>query len=472
MSRTRSPRGWSGSARCRNEHFGGATAVSILIVGVSHRTAAVELLEALALDRAAAAKLRAATVATPAVNEAVVLATCNRTEVYAAVDRFHASVDDLTRLLLDHAGDAAEQLLPAMYVLYDAAAVAHHFSVVAGLDSMVVGEPQILGQAREALRDAQADETVGTTLNALFQQGLRVGKRAHAETGIDRAGQSMVSVALDEACESLGTLRGRLVCIVGAGSIASLAAATVARAGGQVVVMSRTRAKAARIAEQMHGRALSLTELPHQLQVADLVICCTGATGVIVTAGAVRDAVAARSGRPLVLIDLALPHDVDDEVQQIAGVVVVGLRDLATSVHNPSPVTVGGEDHTIGPDVEAVRGIVAEEVAAFAAARSAAQVAPTVVALRSMATAVVAGELDRLWSRLDVSARQREEISRTVRRVADKLLHEPTVRIKEFADRTPDSTYAEALAELFALDPTAVDALTQPGGRNKPGEPS
>lgn len=429
--------------------------MSILVVGISHRTAPVDLLEQIALDAPAAAKLRAAALESQHVSEAVVLATCNRVEIYAEVDRFHASVDDLTALLAERADVASEDVVPSLYVHYDEGAVAHLFSVVTGLDSMVVGEGQILGQVRDAFRQGQAEEAVGTALNSLFQQGLRVGKRAHAETGIDRAGQSVVSVALDRAAESLGSLAGRSTLIVGAGSMAALAAASVRRvAGGDITVINRSVDNAGRLAKTVLGATASFDELAEHLASADIVMSCTGATGVVITRGQVAQALSRRtSDQPLVVIDLALPHDVDPTVTEL-GVVLIGLSDIAESVHND----------IVRSDVEAVKAIVAEEVAAYVAAREAARVTPTLIALRTMATGVVATELERLWGRTgNLTDAQREEISLTARRVADKLLHEPTIRIKELVGRMPESSYADALAELFALDAAAVEAVTKPG---------
>ena len=429
--------------------------MSILIVGASHRSAPVELLEQLAVDSDAATKLRTAALHSDHVTEALVLATCNRVEIYAEVDRFHGSVEDLTALLVDRSDASLDDVVPALYVHYDEAAVDHLFSVAAGLDSMVVGEGQILGQVREALRMSQTEETVGPALNTLFQQGLRVGKRAHSETGIDRAGQSLVSVALEEATAAIGPLEGARVCIVGAGSIAALAAASVRRAGaGEITICSRTLANARRLAASVDGTGLGLDDLVPALAEADLIISCTGATGIVVPDRVMREAMTVRTSEaPVAVIDLALPHDVAPSVVEIPGLTLIALRMLADSVHN------GARD-----DVDAVKRIVTEEVTAYAAARDAARVAPTVVALRTMATGVVATELERLWGRLaDLTPEQRSEIEHTLRRVADKLLHEPTVRIKQFAGRIPESSYAEALAELFALDPAAVEAVTRAG---------
>jgi glutamyl-tRNA reductase len=322
---------------------------------------------------------------------------------------------------------------------------------------MVVGEGQILGQVRDALRHGQGDEAVGPALNTLFQQGLRVGKRAHSETGIDRAGQSVVSVALDVVAGDIGPLEGARVCIVGAGSIAALAANSLHRAGAaEIVVCSRTLSRAQRLAESVGGRAAEMAGLTVAISRADVLISCTGATGVVVPDHVVATAMTERTSEtPLAVVDLALPHDVAPTVAAIPGVTLTALKTLADSVHSGPALD----------DVAAVKAIVAEEVAAFAAARDAARVAPTVVALRSMATTIVAAELERLWSRVDdLTPEQRDEVVHAVRRVAEKLLHEPTVRVKQLAGRTPDSTYAAALAELFALDPAAVDAVTRATG--------
>jgi glutamyl-tRNA reductase len=428
--------------------------VSILVVGASHRSAPVELLERVALDSGQASKLRAAALDTAHVSEVVVLATCNRVEIYAKVDRFHGSVEDLTALLVERAGlaDPAE-IVASLYVHYDAGAVVHLFSVAAGLESMVVGEGQILGQVRDALRLAQDEATVGVALNALFQHALRVGKRAHRETGIDAAGRSLVSVALEEAAAVIGDLGAARVCVVGAGSVASLAAGSVRRAGvADIAVLSRTVDNASRVAANVKGRAGGLGELAAELAGADLVISCTGATGVVIDAETVAAAMLLRTTRtPLVVVDIALPHDVDLGAAGVPGVTLIGLAEIAASLsHGP-----------VAEEVAAVERIVAEEVVAFASARDQDRVAPTVVALRAMATGVISSELERLWGRLpELTERQREEITQTLHREADKLLHEPTVRVKRFAGRVPESSYAAALAELFALDPAAVDAVT------------
>jgi glutamyl-tRNA reductase len=317
---------------------------------------------------------------------------------------------------------------------------------------MVVGEGQILGQVREALRVGQETGTVGPALNVLFQQALRVGKRVHAETDVDHAAPSLVGLALERVEQRLGTLAGRRVLVVGAGSMAGLSVATVTRRGASsIVVASRTEAHARRLAEQYDGRAVPFSDVGAALGDADVLVSCTGATGVVLPLAVVA-AARADAQRELVIVDLALPHDVDPAVSELPDVSLIDLARLAGQVN---------EDES--EDIAAVREIVADEITAFLAARTSATVKPTVVALRTMATAIVDAEMERLSSRLpDLDPASRAEVEQTVRRVADKLLHQPTVRVKELANQTGAVSYAAALAELFSLDPDAVEAMTRP----------
>ncbi len=429
--------------------------MSVLVVGVSHKTAPVAVLERLAVDADGVEKLVHAVAGCEHVLEATALTTCNRIEIYADVDRFHGSVEGVSRLLCELADEAPEDVVPYLYVHYDDGAVSHLFHVAAGLDSMVVGESQILGQTRDALRVGQEAGTIGPALNVLFQQALRVGKRVHAETDIQRAAPSLVSLALDRAATHVGPVEGQRVLVVGAGAMAGLAVATVSRLGAaDVVVASRTEANARRLADQYDGRAVPLMQAQEVMSEVDLLVSCTGATGVVLPLAVVA-AARADAERPLAVIDLALPHDVDPAVGELPGVSLFGLARLAEEVNQ-------GEGAT---DVAAVREIVTQEITAFLAARSSATVTPTVVALRTMATGIVDGEMQRLLSRLpDLDPDVRAEVEHAVRRVADKLLHQPTVRVKELANETGAVSYAAALAELFSLDPEAVEAVTRAEG--------
>jgi glutamyl-tRNA reductase len=433
--------------------------MSLLAVGVSHQTAPVALLEQFAMGPDERVKALHELIGSDHVSEALVLATCNRIEVFAEVERFHGGVTDVSRVLARQAGATVEELSPYVTVHYEDQAVAHLFTVAAGLDSMVVGETQVLGQLRAAYALARDEGTVGRALHPVAQRALRVGKRVHTETGIDRAGASLVSVALDHAEDSIGSLRDRDVLVVGAGSMGALAATTLARRGASVVVSSRTEAHAARLAGTVGGRAADLGDLPAELAAADILVTCTGATGLVVSTEVVATAMAGRAGRPLVVVDLALPRDVDPAVAALPGVHVVDLALLqgerAASAGRPTAGAVAADD------IAAARALVEAETALLRAERQAAEVAPTVSALRSQAAEVVDAELLRLSTRLpDLDARDRAEIARTVRRVVDKLLHEPTVRVKELAATAGDTDYAGALRALFGLGiDTPVEVL-------------
>jgi glutamyl-tRNA reductase len=427
--------------------------VSVLVVGISHRTAPVPLLELVAVPADRVVKTQHALLESQHVHEVLLLSTCNRVEVYAEVDKFHGGLQDVSETLSRVTGVPRETLAGHLYVHYEDAAVQHLLSVATGLDSMVVGESQILGQLRAGFRTAQAENTTGRVLNELVRQALRVGKRAHSETGIDRAGKSLVTVGLDLAEASVGDLSGCTALVVGAGSMASLAAATLRRRGaGRILVANRTLSHAVRTAAAVDGEAFPLDRLTEALSLADVVVTATGAVGTVVHADTVAPAVAGRrAGRPLFFLDLALPHDVEAAVSLLDGVVVANLESLRTVLESAEVVE----------DVEAVRKIVADEVATFLTWQRSVEVAPTVVALRSKAESVVEAELARLAGRLDLDARAEAEVAATVRRVVDKILHAPTVRVKQLADVPGGDKYAEALRELFELDPAAPEAVSR-----------
>ncbi|MGY1821372.1 glutamyl-tRNA reductase [Geodermatophilus sp. SYSU D00079] len=435
--------------------------MSLLAVGVSHQNAPVALLEQFAMGPDDTVKALHELVGTDHVSEAIVLATCNRVEVFAEVDRFHGGVTEVSRVLARQAGATVEELSPYVTVHYEDQAVTHLFTVAAGLDSMVVGETQVLGQLRNAYALAREQGTVGRALHPVAQRALRVGKRVHSETGIDRAGASLVSVSLDRAEDRIGSLEGRSVLVVGAGSMGALAATTLARRGAAVTVSSRTPEHAQRLATSVEGRAAELSALPDELAAADVLVTCTGARGLVIVTDVVAAAMAGRPDRPLVVIDLALPRDVDPGVAALPGVHVVDLALLQ------GERTAAGE-HPAGPvaadDVAAAHALIDAETALLRAERQAAAVAPTVSALRSQAAEVVDAELLRLSTRLpDLDARARAEVARTVHRVVDKLLHEPTVRVKELASAPGGVDYADALRALFGL---GIDAEVAPERTN------
>ncbi|MFB9568653.1 glutamyl-tRNA reductase [Saccharopolyspora hordei] len=433
--------------------------MNLLTVGISHRSAPVRVLERVSISGDEVRKVLGELLQQDHVCEAFVISTCNRVEVYAIAETFHGGLDDVSSVLTRHAGADFRELADHLYVYYAGAAVEHLFSVAAGLDSMVVGEAQILGQLRQAYGTADEVGTVGKALHELAQQALRVGKRVHSETGIDAEGASVVSEALADAEVALDGLAGRSALIVGAGSMGGLAAAQLKRAGiGEVVIANRTPANGERLvvrlgADGVTARTADLSDLPRAIAEADLVVACTGAVGAVVTADVVAEALAARDGRPLLCCDLGLPRDIDAEVAELPGVTVVDLESLQQRL----------SDRRGGNESERAAQIVAEELRAYLAAQRSAEVTPTVTALRKRAAEVVDAELLRLDSRLpELDGRVREELARTVRRVVDKLLHAPTVRVKQLASVPGGAGYADALRELFELDPQTTAVLGAP----------
>jgi glutamyl-tRNA reductase len=422
--------------------------MSLLVVGVSHHTAPMEVLERVAAVDAPLALGDLGAV--DAVAEALLLSTCNRIEVYSEVSRFHAALDALTAVLAKGSGMGAEELAPHLYVHYEDAAVRHAFRVTSGLDSMVVGDEQILGQFREAFKASQDLGRAGRSLHELAQSALRVGKQVHTETGIGRHGASVVEVALAEAARHCGSLAGRRVVVIGSGSMSSLAAGVAAAQQAEVVVAGRTRAAVQRLADAVGARGVDLAHLDDEIRDADVVVSATGATGLILTADHLRDVLAGRRS-DLVVCDLALPHDTDPAIAGLPGVHRLDLAGIADL-----PEATVARDAVVGAE-----HLVREATREYLQRQTSAKVEPVVVALRARAEQVVEQELARLRLRNPgLGDREYDEIARSMRRVVATLLHTPTVRMKEFAVDPGGDRYAAALHALFDLDPAAVAALT------------
>ncbi|MFZ1165355.1 glutamyl-tRNA reductase [Mycobacterium sp.] len=437
--------------------------MSVLLFGVSHRSAPVSVLEQLSTDESEQVKIVDRIMQSPLVTEAMMLSTCNRVEVYAVVDAFHGGLSAIGQVLAEQSGMSVSDLTKYAYVRYSEAAVEHLFAVASGLDSAVVGEQQVLGQVRRAYAGAESNRTVGRVLHELAQRALAVGKRVHSETGIDAAGASVVSVALGMADTKVGGLQGKTAAVIGAGAMGALSAAHLTRAGiEKVYVVNRSLPRAQRLARKIResgtaAEALSLENLATALADADVVVSCTGAVRPVVSLADVHNTLAAASrqaDQPLVMCDLGMPRDVDPAVSGLPGVWVV---DMDRVQREPSAQAAAA-------DADAARHLVAAEVATYLAGQRMAEVTPTVTALRQRAADVVEAELLRLDHRLPaLEATHRDEVARTVRRVVDKLLHAPTVRIKQLASAPGGDSYAEALRELFELDQTAVDAVATAG---------
>lgn len=436
--------------------------MSVVVLGLSHRSAPIALLEAVALDPGGAAALAVAVRSGENVNETLVLATCNRVEIYADVVTFHGAVAEISAALASASGVPLADLREHLYVHYEDRAVAHVFSVAAGLESMAIGEGQILGQLRLALRSAQMRGQAGGVLSALFQQALRVGKRAHSETGIDTVSISLVEAGLRRAAELLGPLSESRVLVIGAGSMSSLATATISRLGAaELVIINRTLAKAEHLAAATGARALPLDELEVALSKADLVISCSGALAHVITAQTLMGPAAQTRtayspvGRPRMFMDLGLPRNIAAEIGDLPDEYVIGLGELDAILASDGQYT---------PHVQAVGDLVTAEVAGYLTMRRAQEVAPAVALLRSRAADVVTAELRRLSQRLpdDLSDEARGEIRLAVHRVVEKLLHTPTVRAKTLVAGSEGPDYARALRELFDLDPHEVASVSVP----------
>ncbi|MGX1597800.1 glutamyl-tRNA reductase [Dietzia maris] len=437
--------------------------MSILLVGLSHHSAPVSLLEAVAVSESERDGLTEELIAGENVDEAMIVTTCNRVEVYSAVDAFHPALDDVVTLLSRHSGLGADELSRHLYVRYSESAAEHLFSVASGLDSMVVGEQQIIGQIRTAYQSASEIGAAGTTLHRLAQQALHVGKRVHTETGIDSAGASVVSVALDRAAEILSdgasrSLDGRRAVVLGAGAMGGLAVAHLGRGGiSHIEITNRTPERADRLAEiagdsGTPATAFPLAGLVEAVARADILFTCTGAVGTVVTLGDVHTALARRGDRgPLVICDLGMPRDVDPAVAGLPGVTVLGIEALKAD-----PATSAA-----AADADAARTIVDAELTAYTQAERMAGVGPLIGQLRGRGGQVVAAEMRRLESRLpDMDEKVRDEVANTVRRVVDKLLHPPTVRFRELAAQPDGENYAAVVRTLFDLDNT-VDGRSE-----------
>ena len=427
----------------------------VFVVGANFRSAPLELLERLAIDAERRPKALAGLLDLEDVHEAVVVSTCNRVEVYTAISRFHGAAGDVRRFLADFSGLALEEFASHLYDWYEERAVRHLFGVAAGVDSMVVGEAQILGQVREAFTAAQAERTVGPVLSALFTRAIKVGRRARNQTGIGAGQRSTVSVGLRVAAGQLGDLAGRRVLLVGAGGLARLAGRAVREAGaGELVVANRTPATGAALARALGGQAVPLEGVAGELAAADLVIAATAGTTPTVTAAAVAAALDRRAGpqgerRTLVVLDLGVPRDVEPEVRELPGVVLADLDALRAVLETDE-----------GPrrEVERVRTLIAEETAAFMGDQREVRLTPTIRALRARAEQVRQQELAKAATRLaGLDDRQRAAVEAVTRGLVNKLLHDPMVRGKALAARPDGDLYVAALRQLFHLDLDPAD---------------
>ena len=415
--------------------------MSVLVVGVNHRTAPLDLLERISLDAQGVAKAVSGLVALDSVREAVILSTCNRTEVYAIAELFHQGFDDIQNFLATTAGVDLETLGSHMYAEHDEAAVRHLFSVASGLDSMVLGEGEVLGQVRDAWEIARAEEAARSGLNLLFRHSLETGKRARTDTDIARGTASISHAAVEMAIERCGALGDVNVAVVGAGVMGEgIAVALHSHGAAAMTVLNRSEASGRQIADRVNGQVQSLESLDAALRESDLIITCTGAQEPIITADMLQSATP--SERSTVIIDIAVPRDVHPDVAEIEGVTVLNLEDVQLWADRGRQAR--------SASVDAVSVIVDEELERYVVASSAMQAAPLISALREHFDGIRRDELDRVASRLDDDARNALDVVTT--QLLAKLLHEPSVRLRLEAGSPRGERLASAVVDLFNLD--------------------
>jgi glutamyl-tRNA reductase len=426
--------------------------MSLVVVGLNHRTVSVELLERMAVPPEGLPKALHALGRREHLAEVVLLSTCNRTEVYAHATLFHPAMQDVRDFLTDTSGVDPDEFSDLLYAYYDDAAVAHLFSVAAGLDSMIIGEGEILGQVREAWQVAEHEGASGPMLSRTFRHAIEVGKRARTETGIGSHAVSVSSAAVSVAVSRLGSLDDRRVLVLGAGEMGQGAALALAGAGvREIVVTNRTAERADVLAARVGGRAIPFADLERALVACDVLLVSTGAPDLLVERSAVESVMQQRNGRALLIVDIGVPRNVDPGAGEVFGVSLLDIDDLRA---------VGEQSMTQRrQEVGKVRDLIAEELDRYRLEKSAREVAPLVTALRARADFIRQRELERFRARLDaLDPQTRTTVEAITEAIVNKLLHEPTVRVKNAAGTTRGDLYADALAELFGLSGTADDA--------------
>ncbi|MFN8038448.1 MAG: glutamyl-tRNA reductase [Acidimicrobiales bacterium] len=419
--------------------------MSVVVIGLNHHTAPLDLLERMTVDDASLGKALHDVAGREHVSEAVVLSTCNRTEVYVVAEKFHGAYRDLRDFLAEVSFLPPEDFADHLYVHYDDVAVEHLFTVAAGLDSDVVGEAEILGQVRTAWERAQGEGCTGVHLNGLFRHAVEVGKRARTETGISRHIASVSTAAVAMARERLGGLAGRSILVLGAGDMGEgMVRALVDDGVADVRIANRTWDRAVDLADRVGGRAIRLAELATALAEVDLLLTSTGATSIMLEHTDVESVLTERDGRPVLIVDVAVPRDVDPAAATLPGVTLLDMDDLRAFAEAGLASRQG--------EVAAVRGLVDEEVDRFLAVSSAREVAPLIAGLHERGEAVRSGELDRFRNRLaGLDERQLEAVEALTKGIVAKLLHDPTVGLKDAAGTAKGERLAESLRDLFDL---------------------
>ena len=419
--------------------------MSVVVVGLNHRTVPLALLERVTIDDARLPKALADVLSHDHVSEAVVLSTCNRTEVYVVAEKFHPAYGDLRTFFSELAFAAPEELADHLYVHDADAAAGHLFRVASGIDSAVVGEAEILGQVRHSWEIAQSEGAAGSQLNLLFRHALEVGKRARTETGIGRHVASVSTAAVAMAAQRLGSLEGRSILVMGAGEMGEGMVRALATNGvSDIRIANRTWENAAELAERLGGTPIRLAELDAALTEVDLLLTGTGANSMIIEHSDIERVMRARGDREILVVDVAVPRDVDPAAADIPGVTILDMDDLRAFAE------AGMAERR--REVASVESMCAEELERYLSVISAREVAPLVSRLHEQSEDIRVAELDRLRARLgDLDERQLEAIDALTKGIVAKLLHQPTVRLKDAAGSPRGERLAEALRDLFEL---------------------
>ena len=432
----------------------------LLALGISHKTAPLQLRERVALTEGRAAGVIRELVEAPEVHEAAAISTCNRTELYLVTPNGVAAESLALGVLAREAEIRLTELVGHLYSLHAAEGAAHLFRVTAGLDSMIIGEAEVQGQVKRAYELALVEGATGPILNRLFRGALAAGKRARSETAISEKGLSVPSVAVELAQRALGDLSSRLVLVVGAGETAELTARALAARGVEpAFIANRRYDRAIGLAQRFGGRAVRFEELPAQMEQADIVVASTSSPHHVIEREALAEVMTARGGRPLLLIDLAVPRDIHPDCRELAGVSLHDMDDLQTLV----------ERNASGREAEArqAESVLRSELGSFERWLASQDVAPTVASLRERAAEIVdrvLAENEPRWEALSEADRKRMQAM--ARAIASRLLHEPTLRLKRSSGEDDAYVYVNALRELFGLDarsaPLGEDAEVRP----------
>jgi glutamyl-tRNA reductase len=420
--------------------------VAVVVVGLNHRTVPLEDLERMTVGDAQLPKALHDLLAREHLTEAVVVSTCMRTEIYAVAARYHGAMSDVRNFLAAWSGADPDRFGDHLYSYFEDGAANHLFQVASGIDSSVIGEGEVLRQVRQAWERARAEKAAGPVLGRLFRHAVEVGKRVRRETAITRGITSLSQAAVAMAGERLGSLEGRTVLLVGAGEMGEgMVQALAAVPGiGRTLVANRTWAKAAQLADRLGGEAVELVGLAGAFEEADVVLSSTGAPATLIEATDLEPILPSRHGRPLLVVDIAVPRDVDPTVGQLPGVTLLNMDDLKAFVD-----AAMAERRR---EVPAVTRIIAEEVDRFSDLTAEREMAPLVAALRERTETVRVAELARYRGRLSgLTDTQRADVEALTRSLLAKVLHEPTVQLKEVAGSVQGEQLAEAVRVLFQL---------------------